>query len=74
MTIFISYSQKDQPIVAHMAEVIRKSFGQENVFFDQWSIQPGDSIIQAMNQGLANCNFFLFFISKNSLSSEIVEI
>lgn len=60
MSIFISYSHKDQPIVAHMAEIIRTSFGQENVFFDQWSMQPGDSIIGAMNQGLADCNFFCF--------------
>jgi TIR domain-containing protein len=50
MSIFISYSHKDQLIVAHLAEVIRTTFGQENVIFDQWSIQPGDSIIGSLDQ------------------------
>lgn len=74
MSIFISYTQRDKSLVTPIAEVIRQTFGQESVFFDQWSIQPGDSIIEEMNQGLAKSKFFLYFISKNSLTSEMVKL
>lgn len=65
MSIFISYTHRDKSLVTPIAEVIRQTFGQESVFFDQWSIQPGDSIIEEMNQGLSRSKFFLYFVSKN---------
>lgn len=37
-------------------------------------MQPGDGIIDKMNDGLANCRLFLFFVSKNSLQSEMVKL
>ena len=72
--IFISYSHKDKSIISPIAESFRKAFGDEKIFFDQWSIQPGDSIIEKMNNGLAACKVFFFFISKNSLSSKMVSL
>ena len=74
MSIFISYTHRDKSLVTPIAEVIRQTFGQESVFFDQWSIQPGDSIIEEMNQGLSRSKFFLYFVSKNSLTSEMVKL
>ena len=50
--IFLSYSHKDKAIVMPMAEAFRKAFGENKVFFDQWSIQPGDSLIDKMSEGL----------------------
>ena len=72
--IFLSHNYKDKPIVEHFALRLREMFGQDNVFYDSWSIQPGDGIIDKMNEGLENCQLFLFFVSKNSLQSKMVEL
>jgi hypothetical protein len=72
--IFLSHNYKDKPVVEQVALRLRQLFGQENVFYDSWSIQPGDGIIDQMNRGLADCELFLFFVSKNSLQSKMVEL
>jgi hypothetical protein len=65
--IFVSHNYKDKPIVEQIALRLRDIFGQDQVFYDSWSIQPGDGIIDKMNEGLTNCKLFLFCVSKNSL-------
>lgn len=70
--IFLSHNYKDKAIVEPIAIGLKNTFGQENVFYDNWSIQPGDGIIDKMNEGLAKCKVFFYFISKNSLSSKMV--
>lgn len=72
--IFLSHNYKDKPVVEQIAVRLRQLFGQEQVFYDAWSIQPGDGIIDKMNQGLGDCELFLFFVSKNSLQSKMVEL
>ncbi|SEW23485.1 TIR domain-containing protein [Prevotella sp. khp7] len=72
--IFLSHNSKDKIIVEPIAIRLRGIFGQENVFYDSWSIQPGDGIIDRMNEGLANCTIFYFFVSNNSLSSYMVKL
>ena len=67
--IFISHTAKDKAIVEPIALRLAQVYGQNNVFYDSWSIQPGDGIIDKMNEGLTNCKFFFFFVSKNSLQS-----
>ncbi len=68
MKAFISYSHKDGNMVTGIAQALGSVLGQENVFFDAWSIQPGDGIIDRMNMGLSDCDFFFFFVSKASLN------
>lgn len=72
--IFISHTAKDKDIVEPIALRLAQVFGQENIFYDSWSIQPGDGIIDKMNEGLTNCEFFFFFVSKNSLQSKMVQL
>lgn len=72
--IFISYTHKDKQIVDTIAQRLSSVFGQENIFYDSWSIQPGDGIIDKMDEGLRNCKFFFFFVSKNSLMSKMVKL
>jgi len=72
--IFLSHNSKDKVIVEPIAIKLREIFGQENVFYDSWSIQPGDGIIDRMNEGLAKCTIFYFFVSNNSLSSYMVKL
>lgn len=72
--IFISHTSNDKPIVEPIATKIASVFGKENVFYDSWSIQPGDGIINEMDKGLSKCKFFFFFISKKSLDSGLVKL
>ncbi len=72
--IFISHNSKDKPIVEPIAAALAEMYGYTNVFYDSWSIRPGDGIIDKMNEGLEKCEFFFFFISHNSLTSEMVKM
>lgn len=72
--IFISHTYTDKPIVDTIANKIAKVFGTEKVFYDAWSIQPGDGIIDRMSSGISECKFFFFFVSKNSLQSKMVQL
>ena len=72
--IFLSHNFNDKAVVEQVALKLRAIYGQDNVFYDSWSIQPGDGIIDKMEEGLNNCKFFFFFISNNSLKSNMVKM
>lgn len=72
--IFLSHQHNDKPIVGPIAHGLKEVFGEGNIFFDDWSIQPGQGIIDEMNKGLESCKVFFFFISENSLKSEMVKL
>ena len=72
--IFISHNRKDKAIVEPIAIRLAAIYGQDNVFYDSWSIQPGDGIIDKMNNGLFQCDYFFVFVSKNSLQSKMVQL
>lgn len=72
--IFLSHNYKDKPVVEQVALKLRNIYGQDKIFYDSWSIQPGDGIIDKMEEGLSNCKFFFFFISNNSLTSNMVKM
>jgi hypothetical protein len=72
--IFLSHTHADKPVVEPVALRLREIFGQENVFYDSWSIQPGDGIVEKMNQGLTAPDFVFFFVSAASLASGMVKI
>jgi hypothetical protein len=58
--IFISHNHKDKTIVEPIAIKISEIFGREKVFYDSWSMQPGDGIVDKMNEGLEKTKFFFF--------------
>ncbi|MGU9937580.1 toll/interleukin-1 receptor domain-containing protein [Empedobacter brevis] len=72
--IFLSHNFKDKPIVEPIAVKLSTVYGMNNVFYDSWSMQPGEGIIDKMNEGLEQCKFFFFFVSKNSLASNMVKL
>lgn len=74
MYIFLSHNFKDKDIVEHIALKLKSIYGQNNIFYDSWSIQPGEGIIDKMNEGLNNMDYFFFFISRNSLQSNMVKL
>lgn len=70
--IFISYNHNDQQLVDMVARQLEVSFGRNNIFYDKWSMQPGDSILEKMNEGLEQFTTFFYFLSNNSLKSNMV--
>jgi len=72
--IFLSHNYKDKPVVEQFAGRLKTAVGQDNVFYDSWSIQPGDGIVDKMNEGILNCKIFFFFVSANSLASGMVKL
>lgn len=72
--IFLSHTHSDKPIVQEIANRLRAVFGMDNIFYDGWSIQPGDGIIEKINSGLSSSEYFFFFVSKKSLQSKMVEL
>ncbi len=72
--IFLSHTHSDKSIVDMIAQRLAAVFGQSRIFYDSWSIQPGDGIIDKMNSGLSDCRFFLLFVSKHSLESRMVRL
>jgi hypothetical protein len=72
--IFLSHNHNDEPVVEPVAVRLRGIFGQDNIFYDAWSIQPGDGIIQKMNEGMTSPEFVFFFVSAHSLASRMVEL
>ena len=71
---FLSHNFKDKDIVEHIALKLKSIYGQNNIFYDSWSIQPGEGIIDKMNEGLNNMDYFFFFVSRNSLQSNMVKL
>ena len=72
--IFISHTHADKPTVEPIAQRLASVFGQDNVFYDSWSVQPGEGIIDKMNEALTKCEFFFFFVTKKSITSEMVKL
>jgi TIR domain len=72
--IFLSHNHNDKPLVEPVAIRLAAIFGQDQVFYDSWSITPGDGIIDQMNKGLEAPEFVFFFVSGNSLNSGMVKL
>ena len=72
--IFLSHNHNDKPLVEPIALQLANIFDQEKVFYDSWSIRPGEGIIDQMNNGLEAPEFVFFFVSANSLASGMVKL
>lgn len=72
--IFLSHNHNDKPLVEAVAIRLAEIFGKDQVFYDSWSIRPGDGIIDQMNNGLEAPEFVFFFVSANSLASGMVKL
>lgn len=72
--IFLSHNHADKPIVEPVAVRLAEIFGIDQVFYDSWSIRPGDGIIEQMNRGLEAPEYVFFFVSTKSLASQMVRL
>lgn len=69
--VFISYNKKDNEIAREIALFLTAE--DISVWFDEWEISAGDSIIEEINSGLSGCTHFIIIWSKNSAKSNWVK-
>ncbi len=63
MGVFVSYNSADK-FVAREIAMFLASEGID-VWFDEWRVSPGDSIIREIQKGLESCLAFVLVLSKN---------
>src|ERR1043166_4069130 len=63
MFLFICHASEDQEdFVRPLAEALRKEY--ENVWYSEYELTLGDSLLQKIDQGLASCDFGVVVLSK----------
>jgi hypothetical protein len=70
MRVFISYTRSDRAFVSQLAERL-KADGID-VWWDQWEIGIGDSIVDKINSGLAEADILAIVLSGNAVRSRWV--
>ncbi|MBQ4677003.1 toll/interleukin-1 receptor domain-containing protein [Aeromonas hydrophila] len=64
-SVFLSHSSRDKPLVDVVFNELHKAG--IRAWYDRYEIEPGDSITDKINEGLASSKFGLLFFSKNFL-------
>ena len=70
MNIFISHNKKDKDIAREIALFLVAE--NINLWFDEWEISAGDSIIEEIQSGLQKASHFLILWSQNAATSNWV--
>jgi len=66
--VFLCHDHSDKKVVEKVSrELSRRMF---NVWYDKFSIKPGDSIFEKITEGLNQCDNGLLFLSKAFLKNE----
>lgn len=61
MKLFLSHASEDKDdFVRPLAEVLRRNY---EVWYDEYELTLGDSLLQKINQGLAACDFGIVVLS-----------
>ncbi len=61
LIVFISHRRQDTALAERLAEEIRQAGFQ--VWFDEWNIRIGDSIVERINTGLENARYLILCYS-----------
>ncbi|MXV51971.1 TIR domain-containing protein [Pedobacter sp. HMF7647] len=68
MSVFISYSTKDSDFIDKLSIKLIKN--KIPIWLDKWEMQPGDSLIEKIQDGLENAEALIVVLSQNSVNSE----
>ena len=66
--VFISYASEDRDFVGKLAEILEKVG--VDVWYDQYSLKAGDSLMSTIDAGLAHCDFGIVILSKAFLTKK----
>jgi hypothetical protein len=72
MKVFLSHCTKDRELAYRIANDLKDNG--IAVWFDEWEIFVGDSIIKKVQEGLNSCDFLSILFTKNSTESDWVGI
>ncbi len=67
MKVFISHKHKDKGFAKSLATNLRE-YGIYS-WYDEWNLEPGKPLTDAMEEAILGCQDFLFIISKESVKS-----
>jgi len=70
-TVFISHNKADAEAAREVAIFLAAE--EMSVWFDEWSVQAGDSIVGRVEEGLKNCSHFLLLWSQSAAKSAWVQ-
>ena len=71
--VFLSHSHIDKVLHAeHLAKDLKK-YGMK-VWYDSWSILPGDLFLQKISKGIRECDYFVILLTHHSVKSRWVQI
>jgi hypothetical protein len=70
--VFLSHNAKDKPAVRELAERLKQDG--LRVWFDEWIIQPGDSIPLKIEERLEQSRTLILVMSQNAFASEGVTL
>ncbi len=71
MKIFLCHSSQDKVMVRAIATILRKAG--VSVWYDDWEIKWGDSIVEKINKGLESHTSLVVFLSAAAVSSPWVQ-
>ena len=63
--LYLAHASQDKPFVDRVA----LQLGRHRVVYDKWTFKAGDSLLEAMQQGLDDSDVFVLFASLRSLHS-----
>jgi hypothetical protein len=66
--VFISCASEDKDFVGSLAEILKKVG--IDVWYDEYSLKAGDSLMSAIDAGLAHCDFGIVALSKAFLTKK----
>lgn len=72
--IFLSHQHKDRETISAIARGLELTYGKENIFYDDWLIEPGESMNERVSVGLEKPEYFFYFITENSLDSKLLNL
>jgi len=70
--VFLSHSAKDKAVVRDIAERLRKDG--VKVWFDEWVLNPGDSIPAKIEEGLERSRVLVLCMSANAFGSDWAQL
>jgi hypothetical protein len=70
--VFLSHSAKDKAVVRDVAERLRKDG--VKVWFDEWVLKPGDSILAKIEERLERSRVLVLCMSANAFGSHWAQL
>jgi small GTP-binding protein len=70
--VFLSHSAKDKPVARDIAERLRKDG--VKVWFDEWTLKPGDNIPHKIEEGLERSRVLVLCMSANAFGSDWAQL